>query len=101
MMQMMAIDNPVLNLKTLNDLESRFTNYQITPKDLEEIDFFISSIGGNQNFIKNVVRQNGLDNFHQYILERNNRNSDRTISLGAINGTVMGAISFLKNYVIK
>jgi hypothetical protein len=95
---MMAIDNPILSLKNLTDLENKISENKATADDYEEIDFFISSIGGDKNYLKNVILQNGFRDFYQYVSEKSENKEGRLVQLGKIHGTVLGAISFLKTY---
>jgi len=72
---MMAIDNPILSLKNLNDLQDKVVNNTATVSDYEEIDFFISAIGGNKDYIKNNIVDNGFSDVEQYIkTKKENRN---------------------------
>jgi|GEM_PF-5413043 len=98
---MMAVDNPILSLKNLNDLEDKVNNNTAIVQDYEEIDFFISAVGGNKDYIKNTVIQNGFNDFYQYIKIRNENPEGKKVQLGIISGTILGAIAFLKSYAMK
>lgn len=98
---MTTMENPVLNLKNLNDLQSRFSANQATINDYEELDFFISSIGGSQEYIKSILQKNGLVDYSQYIKERHENNEGKKVQLARIEGSITGAMSFLKSYVIE
>lgn len=97
----MTINNPILSLTRLNDLESRINSSTVTSRDLEEIDFFISSVGGEKSFIKKRITQNDLQDYDHYIREKANDNIEKKVQVGIITGSIMGAISFLKSYAIK
>lgn len=96
---MMATENPVISLEKLNDIESRIRNYQETTDDYKLLDFFLSSVGVQQDYIKNSLLQNGMTDYYTYIRERNN--AENKIIVGKIDGIVLGALSFLKSFVIK
>lgn len=97
----MAVDNPILSLKNLNDLEDKIKNGLASVQDYEEIDFFIAAVGGNRDYIKNTINQQGFSDFYQYIKARNENPEGKKVPLGIIAGTVLGAIAFLKSYAIK
>jgi hypothetical protein len=98
---MMAIENPPLSLKRLNDIESKFLNATATSEELQEIDFFISSVGGAQGYIKNILTQNGFRDYVHYLKQKQEDNSDTKVQVSRVNGAILGAMSFLKTYAIK
>ncbi len=98
---MMAVDNPVLSLKNLNDLEDKINSNVATVNDYEELDFFIAAVGGNKDYIKSAIVSNGFNDFYQYIKIKNENPDGKKIPLGIVSGTVLGAIAFLKSYAIK
>lgn len=98
---MMAINNPILSLKRLNDLESKIINSTENEHELEEIDFFISSAGGEKNFIKNTIIRNGMQDYLYYLNEKKVNNIDKRIQISRIKGAIKGALTFLKSYAIK
>ena len=97
----MAIDNPDLSLKNLNELESKIISNLATVKDYEELDFLISAIGGNEDYIKNSLIQNGVGEFSEYIIQRSENAEGTKIRLAKIYGTILGALEFLKSYAIQ
>ena len=97
----MALTNPVLTLKTLNDIGAKVENNLASVEDYEALDFFISAIGGNPGFIKNALYQNGFRDFNQYIQERKENSEDKRVSIGRVHGTILGTLSFLKSYAIQ
>jgi hypothetical protein len=98
---MMAIDNPILSLKNLNDLQDKVVNNTATVSDYEEIDFFISAIGGNKDYIKNSIIDNGFSDIEQYIKTKKENTEGKKVQIGIVYGTSLGALDFLKSYAIQ
>jgi len=95
------MDNPVLSLKVINDIENRINNNSASEKDFEDIDFLISSIGGETNYIKTILLQSGVKDFKEFIYLRTLNSDSKRLQISKIEGALRGAISFLKDYTIK
>jgi len=95
------MDNPSLNLKNINDLEAKMISNSAVVKDYEHLDYFISSIGGNTNYIKNIIVQNGFRDYDEYIRLKTSNSEGTKIQLAKIYGSIMGALSVVKSYALK
>ena len=98
---MMAIDNPILSLKNLNDLQEKVVNNTASVSDYEEIDFFISAIGGDKDYIKKSIIDNGFSDIEQYLKAKRENTDGKKVQIGIVYGTCLGALDFLKSYAIQ
>lgn len=100
-MNLMTIQNPRLDIESLVSLEHKIKSNNATPDDYETLDYFISNLGV-QDYILNKLKKHGIDSYDMYILKRKDSNDSISISAnGILLGTILGAITVLKDYLSK
>ncbi len=93
----MTAENPILSLRTLNDIELRISSNTETIKDYETLDFFLSSIG-LAGYLMGVLTRNGYSNYQQYLSDKKNPSRPNLMAINSIYGNVNGLLIGLKNY---
>ena len=93
----MATANPPLTLAELSLIQSRIESRTESKEDYEKLDYFLSSVGIRLNLLQRF-RENGIDSYEQYVVERKKTFETRKMVVdGTLYGVVSGAINFLKN----
>ncbi len=95
----MAVENPILNLENLSFLKRKIELNDAGTQEFEQLQFFISTIGGEADFVFRRLQQNNFNSFEEYKLtiqkEPENKNAR------AFKAYMLGALSVIFDQINK
>jgi hypothetical protein len=97
----MEENNPKLDIEALKLIKAKIEKNIEQPVDYKTLDYFVSSVY-QKDFILNKLKENGFDSYELFIIEKKNPSPDKSkLVNGTLLGFILGAISFLEEYLLK